>query len=76
MIVGIAVVTTVDSNDESDVTRTSANVTARRRAGSKRGAGEGRGVASAIGAGQRSRGAERPPSTATLESLDGADAGK
>ena len=39
MIVGIAVVTTVDSKDESDVTRTSANVTARRRAGSNRGIG-------------------------------------
>ena len=40
MIVGIAVDTTVDSNDESAVTRRSAIVTARRRAGSKRGATE------------------------------------
>lgn len=37
MIVGRAVETTVDSNDASAVTRRSANVTARRRFGSKRG---------------------------------------
>ena len=37
MIVGIAVETTVDSNDASALTSTSASVTARRRAGSKRG---------------------------------------
>jgi 3-oxoacyl-[acyl-carrier protein] reductase len=40
MIVGIAVDTTVDSNDERAVTRSRAIVTARRRAGSKRGAAE------------------------------------
>ena len=40
MIVGIAVETTVVSKDARAVTRTSATVTARRRAGSKRGAGE------------------------------------
>src|SRR4029077_2913575 len=38
MIVGIAVETTVDSNDARAVTRMRAAVTARRRAGSKRGA--------------------------------------
>src|SRR5690242_15852095 len=37
MIVGMAVETTVDSNDASAVTRMSANVTRRRRAGSNRG---------------------------------------
>ena len=40
MIVGIAVETIVDSKDASAVTRRSAIVTARRRAGSKRGATE------------------------------------
>jgi len=40
MIVGIAVETTVDSNDARAVTRRSANVTARRRRGSNRGAEE------------------------------------
>ncbi len=39
MMVGIAVDTTVDSNEASADTRSSASVTARRRAGSKRGAG-------------------------------------
>ncbi len=38
MIVGMAVETTVDSKEASAVTRRSATVTARRRAGSKRGA--------------------------------------
>jgi hypothetical protein len=42
MIVGIAVDTTVDSNDASAVTGRSANVTARRCRGSNRGAGESR----------------------------------
>src|SRR5215813_7984702 len=37
MIVGIAVETTVDSNDASAVTSTRATTTARRRRGSKRG---------------------------------------
>ena len=40
MIVGIAVETTVDSNDASAVTRRSAKVTARLRRGSKRGGGD------------------------------------
>src|SRR5712692_2248208 len=40
MIVGIAVETTVVSKEARAVTSTSATVTARRRAGSKRGAGE------------------------------------
>lgn len=39
MIVGIAVETTVDSNDASALTSTSASVTARRLAGSNRGVG-------------------------------------
>ncbi len=39
MIVGMAVETTVDSKEASAVTSTSASVTARRRAGSKRGGG-------------------------------------
>src|SRR5215470_7371640 len=42
MIVGIAVETTVDSNDASAVTSTSAIVTFRRRRGSKRGVHMGR----------------------------------
>src|SRR6202040_813262 len=40
MIVGIAVETTVDSNEARAVTSTSAAVTARRLAGSNRGGGE------------------------------------
>ncbi len=44
MIVGIAVETTVDSKEASAVTSTSADVTARRRLGSKRGVdGDGHG---------------------------------